>query len=1328
MEVGGVCGNDGSLKAKSEANLNCEEICGLGRFCEASVERHLASSGGGDDVASDLGTKGIGVSVGEASSNDRLEMEVEGPVAEQSVEKNKKMVGGEDDCDVADEIPLRKVEAVNDEVQNVEIGTGLEESKATMNSTGGKTQVAHMEETVGGAGKEDLERGLLGDNVERGTGMVGSVGSEAQGKGAENGVESSTVLSGTLEREAQVVEEIAMEKKNSLEKELHKNAKQGSELNSAGDDADQVVETQKLGGLDDEIWNPGIETIDAGCLAIGEESSAPPQVVEEDVSMVSEEVLDSKKDTPSNLAVEGISSSSGEKKIPLAEIDDEGTEKDAIINAIPNSLDEQIPVVLVGEVSSDQGGYMCTTIEGMDTDTFDENLSFSLEELQGHVETANGSTEKQCNVCADSTSSFQPTQVVVGEDVAMAEKVHPDFEEPQQLKLEENLCQGTALVGSNVEQVNEIEKEVSNAKLDGLLSSSVSVQNNRDETLCMGTELDTQDSGGDNKISPMDNKEVLNDAKPDISDERKEILSQKHLTKVLMDGDSSENHRNACSDSISTLQAALEAVSGESMTVDDVPKYVNVEVLHPCSSEFDVTLSCSGNEQSFNAEVVCASTEMCNQVMNGGEIVLKYSKQLLDSNVGGLEPAYLYEVDLTVGQEMQVEEQVIDAEQVDLHEPEEMEVEEPDSEHGHTHGAEEKFIKWTTVKAGNLVKSHQASYQLSLEDKGEFDVFDLVWGKVRSHPWWPGQIFDPSDASEKAMKYHKKDCFLVAYFGDRTFAWVDASQLKPFYSHFSQVEKQSNAEVFQNAVSCALEEVSRRVELELACSCIPKDAYDEIRFQIVENTGIRQESSMRDGVDEFASVQSFQPDKLVEYMRALAQSPVSGADRLELVVAKAQLLSFYRLKGYYRLPEFQFCGGLVENSVDAFDFDDKMHATPFSKDDEHVHSAQEIPGTQRSSYHKRKHNLKNSMYPRKERSLSELMSGSLDSLDDDEFGTSRLVSPSSGKRRKVVDSTGDDSLQDVRKTISLAKVSATTSQMPKPSFKIGECIRRVASQMAGSPSILKSNSERLQKFDGDGADISFENFEDLEGKKMILPADYTSLDDLLSQLHLTARDPMKGYSFLNTIICFFSDFRNTIIFSRPVDKAGGKRKRSSHSIFGSPETFEFEDMSDTYWTDRVIQNGSEEQPSGRNGGGYKIVPVELEKPAQKSRRSYSRKQYADGNQDLAPPKPPGYVDENSPAELILNFPEVNCIPSETNLNKIFRRFGPLKESETEIDEETNRARVVFKKCSDAEVASSSAAKFNIFGSMAVNYQISYIISLPFKTSPIATTLGEGYAT
>ena len=62
------------------------------------------------------------------------------------------------------------------------------------------------------------------------------------------------------------------------------------------------------------------------------------------------------------------------------------------------------------------------------------------------------------------------------------------------------------------------------------------------------------------------------------------------------------------------------------------------------------------------------------------------------------------------------------------------------------------------------------------------------------------------------MKHHKKDCFLVAYFGDQTFAWNESAVLKPFRSYFSQIDKNNSSETFNKAVDCALEEVSRRVE------------------------------------------------------------------------------------------------------------------------------------------------------------------------------------------------------------------------------------------------------------------------------------------------------------------------------------------------------------------------------------------------------------------------------------------------------------------------------------------------------------------------------------
>lgn len=1342
--VDGVCSKSNDARVGGEAHLNDEQIRGLGGCgsAEAGVEKDLRSVSYARDVVSDLGARESGVSGVEVASNHRLEARFEGSLAEEraaveSLERNKEVLGSESEGRIVDEMCALENGAQDDEVRDRGMGTKVEGSTADVGSTGGETQVVHVEDIGLVSVEEGLERGLPKGDAERGSEVVSGVVCEAQGHGVENVVGSSTVESGTLSEETQVVKKKAdRESEDVVAKDLVRGAEQGAEIYAAGEhakepvkgpekgreidatggDTQQDVETQNFRTSNDKTLNPCSRVAVAGSSVTIEYLSVPMQIVEKAAVTVSDKGLNPKIDAAGIDSTEGIISSSEENKIPIAMTDDRGRGKDSIISAHSKSMDYQNPVAVTREVAEmDKEEFMCSTMEGMETDSFDENLSFSLEELQGNFGRLDGSTENHCNVYADSLSFYHPTQVVGSEDAMMDKNVHPS-ENHQQSKLQGCLDQDTAhyvaRVNSNTQEPMEIHEQVSTAELDEMLSCSGDVQNFKDGRLAVGTALDTQVATRGCEIPLINNQEALssNTKVPMPTENDQQLKLQERF-----------DNTGVCH------VAQPQVASNVGKVKPDVGKEMEVQK-QVAGCEFTAV----DEKVSSNpiAEVPCHSVQVINKVEG------------LQTAEGDMSAAgSLSGVDSTVEVEMHVEEQVTDAEQAALHGDQEMEVEGQDSDAEETETNAGKFVHRVTARGGSLVKPHRVSCLLPLEDEGEFFVSDLVWGKVRSHPWWPGQIYDPSDASEKAMKYHKRDCFLVAYFGDRTFAWVDASQLRPFYSHFSQVEKQSNAEVFQNAVNCALEEVSRRIELGLTCSCMPEDAYDKIRLQIVENAGIRQESSKREGVDKCASAQSFQPDKLLEFLKAFALCPSGGADRLELVITKAQLLSFYRFKGHSQLPEFQFCGGLAEDGVDTSGFAEKMHTTPVSMDDERIYSGQGTSETQRSSYHKRKHNLKDSMYPsKKEKSLSELMTGSFDSLDDDEFDSDgkaggKLVSPSSIKKRKVVDFAGDDSSQDGRKTISLAKVSISTANIPKPSFKIGECIRRVASQMTGSSSVLKSNSERLQKLDADGSDDSFENFEDAEGKRMILPTDYSSLDDLLSQLHLAAKDPMRGYSFLNIIVSFFSDLRNSIISDRhALDKVGSKRKKSSQ-IMGSPETFEFEDMSDTYWTDRVIQNGAEEQPSAPaepaassgNTQRYQVVPVEL-KPVQKSRRSYSRKQYSDANHDLTPLKPPGYVDENAPAELIINFSEMDAIPSVTNLSKMFRRFGPLKESETEVDRESSRARVVFKKCSDAEVAHSSATKFNIFGPKVVNYQLSYTISEQFKALPIGASLGEDYAT
>ncbi|KAF8395008.1 hypothetical protein HHK36_018947 [Tetracentron sinense] len=725
---------------------------------------------------------------------------------------------------------------------------------------------------------------------------------------------------------------------------------------------------------------------------------------------------------------------------------------------------------------------------------------------------------------------------------------------------------------------------------------------------------------------------------------------------------------------------------------------------------------------------------------------------------------------------------------------------------------DKKIVKQGDIEPGSCVKKYQASYCLPPESECEFSVYDLVWGKVRSHPWWPGQIFDPSDSSEQAIKYHKKGSFLVAYFGDRTFAWNEASLLKPFRTHFSQMEKQSNSKAFHDAVGCAVDEVSRRVELGLTCSCMSEEEDNtKIKSQIVKNTGIREESSKRDGLDKSAWVISFEPDKLVEYLKALALFPSGGGNRLELVIAQAQLLAFYRSKGYCGLPEFQVFGGLLDNdAVSSFSGEKKHsneaieHAISVSKDEEQVPCGKGKSKSQDRYFRKRKRNLEDSVYPsKKERSLSELMAGdkgslyyphgqnesdgkatgksvslpsrkkrkAIDSFSDetvvassyyphgqnesDGKATGKSISLPSRKKRKAIDSFSDESVvQNRKKGLSSSGAANTMSLSPKQSFKVGERIRRVASQLTGSPPILKSSGERFlksaakvngsnKKPAGAGFGVSPHTTEESHRRRMFSPTEYSSPGKMLSQLYLAALDPMKGYNFLAIIISFFSNFRNSISLEqsdsrkhkKSVEKVGGgktgRKSKLSNGNNGSAETFAFEDMKDSYWTDMVIQSSPEEQPSRKNqnikGVSQPGTSMENDMPTDELENfllnpnwDYTQ-QNPDGNYGMPAEKPGGHADlkcreDFSPTALILSFTELDSVPSERNLNNIFKRFGPLRESETEVLRETSCARVVFKKGSDAEVAFSSAGKFSIFGPAAVSYQLSYLSSTPSNAS------------
>ncbi|XP_021768148.1 uncharacterized protein LOC110732506 isoform X2 [Chenopodium quinoa] len=180
------------------------------------------------------------------------------------------------------------------------------------------------------------------------------------------------------------------------------------------------------------------------------------------------------------------------------------------------------------------------------------------------------------------------------------------------------------------------------------------------------------------------------------------------------------------------------------------------------------------------------------------------------------------------------------------------------------------------------------------DEENVFLVGDFVWGKVKSHPWWPGRIHDPSNASEFALKYKHEGRILVAYFGDRTFAWCDTSQLKSFEENFEEMSKQSSLKTFVTAVEEAQNEFGRLVKLQMTCSCA-RESQSSLPF--VVNAGVKEGVHVpENGIAKF-SVAQLDMSAMLADIRRMAIFDLL-ANTLELPVLKSRLLA----KFGYSLP------------------------------------------------------------------------------------------------------------------------------------------------------------------------------------------------------------------------------------------------------------------------------------------------------------------------------------------------------------------------------------------------------------------------------------------
>ncbi|XP_022739556.1 uncharacterized protein LOC111291798 [Durio zibethinus] len=183
----------------------------------------------------------------------------------------------------------------------------------------------------------------------------------------------------------------------------------------------------------------------------------------------------------------------------------------------------------------------------------------------------------------------------------------------------------------------------------------------------------------------------------------------------------------------------------------------------------------------------------------------------------------------------------------------------------------------------------------------EFSAGDFVWGKIRSHPWWPGQVYNPSDASDYAVKVRQKGRLLVAYFGDSSFAWCLPSQLKPFEENFEDMSKLSNSKNFLNAVQTSVGEIGRLVELKMTCSCVPKENCSGLDRPLAANAGIKKGVLVPEGGIGKLSIGLFKPEEILGKLKQIAPA-VSTSNLLECTVLKGWLSAFSRSIRHCPMP------------------------------------------------------------------------------------------------------------------------------------------------------------------------------------------------------------------------------------------------------------------------------------------------------------------------------------------------------------------------------------------------------------------------------------------
>ncbi|CAL0317279.1 unnamed protein product [Lupinus luteus] len=602
-----------------------------------------------------------------------------------------------------------------------------------------------------------------------------------------------------------------------------------------------------------------------------------------------------------------------------------------------------------------------------------------------------------------------------------------------------------------------------------------------------------------------------------------------------------------------------------------------------------------------------------------------------------------------------------------------------------------------------------------LSDEGyEFSVGDFVWGKIKSHPWWPGRIYNPSDASDLALKLKQKNRLLVAYFGDGTFAWCHPSQLKPFEANFEDMVKQSSSKAFVNSVQKAVNEVGTLLYLKISHPFAAKKTRSEFAPPMAKNSGIKEGVLVPEkGIERF-SVVAIEPTELLSQVKRTAEV-IAIASVLELEILKAQLSAFYLSRGGYKLPTY-------EDPQPVPGLEDSSMATTVNRGNGAVEAPFQGPYGELCRSPGLSGNRSN--FGRKQKSIAQILGEDKDVAEGEASDDVIDATVSTGrKKRKNSEDYADRNMpsaenngrslrsKEKKEVVGNENISGGSQKETEEGMKTKEQNEKgyvsrerkkskylsppftspVTGQWKGdfeTESLEFSNEAEESKgmancgvaFEDSFSDevaIEWElsdgsNYNKEDDKKKII--DLTNIhipsEEVLSEAHYAAVNPQSpGESTsLEKTVDFISAFRSSLFLRGSHYKVYNKRR---------PERKRNTDQNQT----EHVSHNHDSEPRKR------------------------RKEKSPGTNTVKD----GSGDENgSAAALFVSFYPLSTLPSKSDLINVYSKFGALNEAETEMFRTNYTARVSFLRTSDAEKALKDSEKSNPFEPSEVTFQLQYL--------------------